>query len=183
LTRIFFAVGEDIIAIALEWVNFLLKEKLYSLDAPVFPRNRIGYDNNQGFVCTGIAPLLLSDHKPDTLVRYGMQECITTEKFKAWSQNLGNASTTITTFNSYGGLDTHKQVELTPELGAGNQKENKLVLILEVLKEKESYDGSIMQSSEQRTPVFKQQHPHQTRFPQQKIRQLLPSQPALHLLQ
>jgi integrase len=53
----FFAVGEDITEIVIEWVSFLLKDQLYSLGAPVFPRNKMGHDNNQGFVCTGVEPL------------------------------------------------------------------------------------------------------------------------------
>ena len=72
----FFEVGEDITAIVAEWVNFLLKDQLYSLDAPVFPRNKMGFDSNQGFVCTGIDSLLLSDHKPDTrYIQASIQEC------------------------------------------------------------------------------------------------------------
>jgi integrase len=154
----FFEVGEDITAIVVEWVNFLLKDQLYSLNAPVFPRNKMGHDSNQGFVCKGIEPLHWKTTSPiraifkkafknaglpyftphtfrNTLAIHGEQVCITAEHFKAWSQNLGHANTLVT-FNSYGTIGTHRQGELIRGLGAAKPQENKLDLIFEALKEK-----------------------------------------------
>lgn len=135
----FFEIDEDITEIVLEWVNFLLKDQLYSLNAPVFPRNKMGHDDNQNFVCKGIEPLHWQTTSPireifkqaftnanlpyfsphtfrSTLVRYGQQVCITPEHFKAWSQNLGHESP-LTTFTSYGTIDTYRQGELIRGLG------------------------------------------------------------------
>jgi integrase/recombinase XerD len=135
----FFEIGEDITTIVVEWVNFLLKDQLYSLDAPVFPRNKMGHDSNHSFVCTGIEPLHWQTTSPiraifkqafcnaglpyftphtfrNTLVRYGQQVCSTPEHFKAWSQNLGHESPLVT-FTSYGTIDTYRQGELIRGLG------------------------------------------------------------------
>jgi integrase/recombinase XerD len=142
----FFPVDENITAIVTEWANTLLKEQLYSLDAPIFPRNKMGHDSNQGFVCTGIEPLHWQTTSPiraifkqaflnaglryftphtfrNTLVRYGQQVCKTPEDYKAWSQNLGHESP-LTTFISYGTLDTYRQGEVIRKIGAPTKEKS-----------------------------------------------------------
>ena len=68
----------------------------------------------------------------NTLVRYGMQACITTEEFKAWSQNLAHKNL-LTTFTSYDTIDTHRQGELIRGIEVANQQEDKLGLIIKAL--------------------------------------------------
>jgi integrase len=136
----FFPIGDDITGVVTDWVNTLLKEQLYSLNDPVFPRNKIGHDSNQGFVCTGLEPLHWKTTTPireifkqafhnaglpyftphtfrNTLVLHGQQVCKTPEEYKAWSQNLGHESP-LTTFISYGKLDTYRQGEVMRKIGA-----------------------------------------------------------------
>jgi hypothetical protein len=50
------------------------------------------------------------------LARLGQQTCRTPEEFKAWSQNLGHDSP-MTTFASYGQVDTMRQAEIIRNLG------------------------------------------------------------------
>jgi integrase/recombinase XerD len=50
------------------------------------------------------------------LARLGQQTCHTPEEFKAWSQNLGHDSP-MTTFASYGQVDTMRQAEIIRNLG------------------------------------------------------------------
>ena len=52
----------------------------------------------------------------NTLVRLGQAVCQTPEAFKAWSQNLGHEKV-LTTFLSYGQVDTPRQGEIIRSLG------------------------------------------------------------------
>jgi integrase/recombinase XerD len=124
----------------------------------------MGYDSNQGFVCKGIEPLHWKTTSPiraifkeafynaslpyfsphtfrNTLVRYGQQVCSTPEHFKVWSQNLGHESP-LTTFTSYGTIDTHRQGELIRGLGEVKPQEDALKKMLEEIIQKEFYKAS-----------------------------------------
>ena len=67
-----------------------------------------------------------------TLVHLGEEKCTTPEEFKAWSQNLRHENT-LTTFNSYGYVDLHRQGDLIKGLGNKKLKENKLDAIYDHL--------------------------------------------------
>lgn len=137
----FFPVGDDIQAIALDWIRELRQEKLYSLTAPVFPRTLIGLDANQTFAVQGLEQECWSSATPirqifreafegaglpyfhphlfrTTLALLGQQVCKTPEQFKAWSQNLGHESP-LTTFSSYGKIDGYRQGEVMKSVGIG----------------------------------------------------------------
>lgn len=46
INTFFFPVGEDIKQIVVNWIDYLIKEKLYDLNAPLFPRTALKHDKN-----------------------------------------------------------------------------------------------------------------------------------------
>lgn len=134
----YFPVGDDIVQIVNDWIDFLYQEKLFNDNDPVFPRTKIIRDDNFEFRSAGIEPVhwqsanqirqifkeaFIStglDYFPPhsfriTLVRMGEQVCRTPEEFKAWSQNLGHEQV-LTTFTSYGQIEEFKQGEIIRNL-------------------------------------------------------------------
>lgn len=141
----FFPVGEDIKKIVIDWANYLIKEKLYGINDPLFPRTKIGLDKNHYFTSVGIEPVCwqsanqmrgifkeafenagLEYSAPHlfrkTLVRLGESLCKNPEEFKAWSQNLGHEHVS-TTFSSYGYVEEYRQGEIIKNL-LNNSKQN-----------------------------------------------------------
>ncbi len=130
----FFPIGDDIAQIVIDWVNYLVKDKLYGFDAPVFPRTRCTHDRMRSFMADGIEPVGWSTASPvrdifkaafpaaglpyynphsfrNTLVQLAEKYCHTPEQFKAWSQNLGHEHV-HTTFNSYGRIEPYRQGQI-----------------------------------------------------------------------
>lgn len=149
-------VGEDIQAVALDWIRELREEKLYGLNDPVFPRTKLGHDENQSFAVQGLEPVCWSNATPirkifreafegaglpyfnphlfrNTLAHIGQQICKAPEQMKAWSQNLGHENV-MTTFTSYGTLDPHRQGEVIRGLSEQEREEDRLNMILEKLE-------------------------------------------------
>ena len=133
-TTFFFQVGEYMVVIVTDWINYLKLEKLYGNDDPLFPMNEIGFNEQQQFASIGIKPEHWSTASPireifsksfklaglpyfnphsfrNTLVQLAQVSCKTPEGFKAWSQNLGHESV-LTTFYSYGEVSVTRQAEL-----------------------------------------------------------------------
>ena len=156
----FFPVGEDIKEIVKDWANYLIKEKLYGVNDPLFPRTKIGLDKNNCFTSVGIEPVCwqsanqmreifkeafknagLEYSSPHlfrkTLVRIGETLCKTPEEFKAWSQNLGHDHVS-TTFSSYGYVEEYRQGEIIKNLlnrpKQGEQTEQTAQRVIELLK-------------------------------------------------
>jgi len=140
INTFFFQVGDDIKQIFAEWVTYLMKEKLYGFNDPLFPQTRLEQDNNHSFKPVGLEPkhwntttpirgifrnafqrVGMSYYNPhrlrDTLVHLGEKICKTPEEFKAWSQNLGHEKTR-TTFDSYGNINPYRQGEIILKLKA-----------------------------------------------------------------
>lgn len=134
----FLPVGDEVKQIVVDWVHYLLKEKLYDANAPLFPRTALRHDVNNSFVGSELEPAhwatttpirqILKDafstaglpyYNPhsfrNTLTHLGEKICQTPEEFKAWSQNLGHESP-LTTFTSYGTLSSQRQGELIKTL-------------------------------------------------------------------
>lgn len=130
----FFPVGEDIKQIVIDWINYLLKERLFPLNAPLFPRTKVKLDENNTFTTAGVEPEHWSGanqvreifktafnraglpyYNPhsfrNTIVNLGEKLCQNPEQFKAWSQNLGHEHV-LTTFTSYGCVDVFRQGEI-----------------------------------------------------------------------
>lgn len=141
----FFPVGEPFLQIVKDWIGFLLKEKLWGLDDPLFPANKVAVVPGMGFQSVGLdrkpwttasamrgifkrrfADMELPYYHPHsfrrTVTRLGEQICRTPEEFKAWSQNTGHDDVT-TTFNSYGNIPQHRQAELIMRMRQSGERQ------------------------------------------------------------
>lgn len=119
-TTYFFPVGELPLSKIKAWIEYLIKELLFTPDDPLFPKTKIKNSINRKFEVTGLlrehwqtaSPIReifkqafqnagLPYYNPhsfrNTLVRLGENLCQTPEQFKAWSQNLGHEGV-LTTF-------------------------------------------------------------------------------------
>lgn len=133
-TTHFFPVGEENIAIVEAWVRYLIEEKLWGNDDPLFPATHIALGKNRLFEPCGLernhwktsAPIRtifreafqraeLPYFHPHsirhTLARLGQKLCRTPEEYKAWSQNLGHEKV-MTTFENYGTVQWERQGEI-----------------------------------------------------------------------
>lgn len=157
-TTYFFPVGDDVASIVADWVNYLLRDKLWSGDGPLFPATEVASNENQRFEVVGLSRKHWSNATPirnifrqafqeaglpyfnphsvrKTLARLGEQTCRTPEEFKAWSQNLGHEQV-LTTFTNYGAVRTDRQGDIIRGLGEG-QRSNAVdpALVLQQLAE------------------------------------------------
>jgi integrase/recombinase XerD len=152
----FFPVGDDIKKIVVDWIEYLIKDKLFCLNDPLFPRTKLSHDENSAFIASGITPVAwtsasqirqifkesfmaagLKYYSPhrfrDTLAALGEKQCKTPEQLKAWSQNFGH-SNVMTTIKSYGYMDVHKQGEVMGKIGKDSAiPDDKLQLIREIV--------------------------------------------------
>lgn len=140
----FFPVGEDVRKIVEDWVNFLLRDKLWGNDDPLFPSTKIeqgpdnafraaGLDRNHWSTATPIREIFreafnradLPYYNPhsfrNTLALLAQTICRTPEDLKAWSQNLGHESL-LTTLASYGSVSAQRQSEIIRNLAASDTK-------------------------------------------------------------
>jgi integrase len=138
-TTFFFPVGEEVAAVFVDWVEYLLKEKLWGGDDPLFPATAIATGKSQRFEVVGLDRKHWSNATPirtifrqafegagltyfnphslrKTLARLGEQTCPTPQEFKAWSQNLGHDQA-LTTFTSYGAVGADRQADIIRRLG------------------------------------------------------------------
>jgi integrase len=138
-TTWFFPVGDDLLQIVVSWVDYLRRDKLWSLDDPLFPATRILLGANRQFQASGLDRKHWSSAAPirgifkeafvaaglpyfnphsfrKTLAQLGERLCRTPEQFKAWSQNLGHEKV-LTTFCSYGNVSHERQREIIHALG------------------------------------------------------------------
>lgn len=142
-TTYFFPVGKDVRAIVAGWAEYLRREKLWSLDDPLFPATRVAVGTNRQFEVTGLDRRHWTNATPirkifkeafvraglpyfnphsfrKTLAQLGEQACRTPEEFKAWSQNLGHEQV-LTTFSSYGEVATTRQAEIIRKLALSKE--------------------------------------------------------------
>lgn len=134
----FFPVGDDIRQMAVDWVTYLTREKLFGFDDPLFPATLIEIGDNGLFRPAGLARKHWSNAGPiravfkaafqraglpyfnphsfrSTLAQLGQKKCPDIEAMKAWSQNLGHEEL-MTTFTSYGTLSRHQQADIMKSL-------------------------------------------------------------------
>jgi integrase len=153
----FFPVGDDVEKIVVDWVRFLVEEKRWGPDDPLFPRTMVAVGPSGRFEPSGLDRMPWSDAGPirevfrrafmgaglpyfnphrfrNTLVALGRDQCRTWAEMQAWAQNLGHESLT-TTFGSYGKVAPHEQAELVRNAGRGeSDKEEKLDRLLAMLE-------------------------------------------------
>jgi integrase len=142
-TTYFFPVGDEICAIVKYWIEYLIKQKLWGRDYPLFLSTRVECGNSRQFEVTGLDRKFWNNATPirkifrvaferaglpyynphsfrHLLVHYGQTLCQTPEEFKAWSQNLGHEQV-LTTFLSYGYVEPPRQEEIIRKLGICRQ--------------------------------------------------------------
>jgi len=142
----FFPVGDEVLAIVLDWVRFREQEALFGPDEPLFPSTQMGLGQDGGFVAVGLDRKPWSTATPvralfrraftaaglpyfsphslrKTLTRYGQQICKTPEEYKAWSQNLGHEDV-MTTFRSYGTVGADRQAEIIRGFTATSEQDS-----------------------------------------------------------
>lgn len=158
-TTYFFPVGDDVLQILVEWVDFLRRERLWGGDDPLFPATRVVVGPTRQFEAAGLErahwssatairkifkeafahaglPYFNPHSLRNTLVRLGQTKCQTPEQFKAWSQNLGHEQV-MTTFLNYGQVERPRQGEIIRELGAaqGPKPNEAQVMAREIMRE------------------------------------------------
>jgi integrase len=139
----FLPVGDGIRKIVADWVRFLLEEKLWGNEDPLFPATCIMVGQTKQFEVAGLERANWTSAQPirkifrdafegaglpyfhphslrKTLARLGEEVCSTPEEFKAWSQNLGHDKV-LTTFMSYGSVATDRQGEIINNLSKKKQ--------------------------------------------------------------
>lgn len=157
----FFPVGDDIETIVIAWFNYLMREKLFGPEDPLFPKTQVEHQPGVGFAAKGLAREHWSTASPirevfkaaferaglpyanphsfrNTLAQLGERTCRTPEEFKAWSQNLGHEQV-MTTFSSYGAVQPHRQAEIISDLRefqAGISDDQKLEYLVDQLAER-----------------------------------------------
>jgi integrase/recombinase XerD len=137
-TTVFFPVGDHVRQIVVDWVGYLMKDKLWGLDDPVFPATRVVVGAGRQFEASGLDRKHWSNTTPiraifreaftraglpyfnphsfrKTLAQLGEKLCRTPEEFKAWSQNLGHEKV-LTTFSSYGEVAAERQTDIIRRL-------------------------------------------------------------------
>jgi len=138
-TTSFFPVGDEVRTIVTQWVEYLRNGLLMGNDAPLFPKTKMSQGSDNSFQIAGLASehwssassirkifkeafsmAELPNFNPhsfrNTLAALGESLCQSPEEFKAWSQNLGHEGV-LTTFLSYGEVQSSRQVELIQQLG------------------------------------------------------------------
>jgi integrase len=137
-TTFFFPVGADTRQIVANWITYLRRDRKWGNDDPLFPATKMGLGPTSQFEAIGLEPRHWSNATPirsifrnafelaglpyfnphslrNLIVRLGQDRCRTPEDFKAWSQNLGHEAV-LTTFTSYGYVDTRRQGALVQAL-------------------------------------------------------------------
>jgi integrase len=141
-TTWFFPVGAEVEQIVVEWISFLTKELGFGPHDPLFPATKVAL-GDCGFMAAGLTrhhwknagairrifktafaqaglPYANPHSFRNTLTARGEALCGPPEEFKAWSQNLGHEHV-LTTFTSYGGVASDRQVEIFNRLRARSE--------------------------------------------------------------
>jgi len=139
-----------------EWLEFLIRERLWGGDDPLFPATQVEQGPDRQFRVSGLARKHWSNAGPiraifkafdaaglpgfnphsfrHALAMVGERTCKTPEEFKAWSQNLGHEQV-LTTFVSYGAMAPHRQAEIIKGLAVSRRKGENLQQLVEKLAE------------------------------------------------
>lgn len=147
-----------------EWYYYLVKEKLFPLDAPLFPRNKVEQsENSKSFTCNTFEPIFWETTTPmreifkERFERAGFdyysphcfrhtanhlvkKVCNSIEEFQAVSQNFGHKHMG-TTFSAYGKLPAYQVRDVISGLDFSGKKKKlnpkKLQKLLEMIEDDE----------------------------------------------
>ncbi len=143
-TTWFFPVGDDVLAIVVDWIAFLRAEKGFGPDDPLFPKSKVALGADLAFRAVGLDREPWANANPvraifkeacalaglpyfnphsirNTLVQLAYERKLDAEQFKAWSQNLGHENC-LTTFSSYGEISPARQAEIIRGLTSSTQE-------------------------------------------------------------
>lgn len=128
-----------------DWYNYLIKEKLFSLDAPLFPRNKVEQaENSKSFTCNTFEPEFWKTTTPIREIfkqrfeeanleyysphcfrhaanRLVKKACNSIEDFQAISQNFGHKHMG-TTFSAYGKIPAYQVRDVIQNLDFSGKK-------------------------------------------------------------
>ena len=134
ITTFFFPVGPEIIEIVRDWVRFLVEEKHWGNDDPLFPATKVALGESRQFEPCGLhqkhwsntqairrifreafeaarLPYFSPHSLRSTLAQFGLARCGSPEGLKALSQNLGHEQV-LTTLMNYGRVAEDRQGEI-----------------------------------------------------------------------
>lgn len=134
----FYPVGDDIVAIVQRWERFLVTEKLFGPDEPLFPKTLVAPNAQRSFTVLGVGrehwsdaaavrkifrsafervglPYVVPHSVRHTLTQLSYKLQLNPEQFKVWSQNMGHDKP-LTTLNSYGQVSIERQAEIMVSL-------------------------------------------------------------------
>jgi integrase len=156
----FVPLHDEIEAAVVDWVRFLVEEKQWSMDAPLFPATKNEPGPTGLFEPTGLTrkhwgstgpiraifraaferagvPYFNPHSFRNTLVAFSSEKDLTWQEMQAVAQNLGHKSLT-TTFGSYGQIPAHQQGDLVRNMGkrreARGSEMHKMIAILEDIR-------------------------------------------------
>ena len=155
-TTFFLPVGDYVHAIVAQWVKYLLTEKLWGPDDPLFPATQVALGQTHQFEACGLARRHWTNAGPiraifreaferagtpyanphsfrATLAGLGEKLCKSPEEFKAWSQNLGHEGV-LTTFTSYGEVSRERQARIISSLNNPEERDSDLPGVEKVLE-------------------------------------------------
>ena len=139
ISTYFFPVSDEALKVVAAWIIELRADLLWGADDPVFPATLIAPGEDALFRASGLVRRHWRNADPvrrifkmaferaglqyfnphsfrHALARIGQERCRSPEEMKAWSQNLGHEQV-MTTFASYGRIETHRQGEIIKSLG------------------------------------------------------------------
>lgn len=143
-----FAVDKELIGYVVDWYHFLVNEKKFGIEDPLFPMTELGLvaEDHHAFEAKGISRSFWADagqmrkifkqrsqqtsvpyfspHKFRHFIINEVKKHITSmEQLKAISQNLGHENI-ATTFHGYGAIDTHRVSEIVREIDFSGLPQN-----------------------------------------------------------
>lgn len=156
-----FPVGDDILKIFLDWLDYLERDLLFRPSDPLFPAtskiaaikgdHRLTKEHWQTVepvrticrkACERAGVPYFSPHTVRrTLAVLGERMCGTAEEMKAWSQNLGHLEI-LTTMMSYGGLTDRRQAQIITQIEVGSHDDTTRGLVAFLKSKGFKTDGS-----------------------------------------
>jgi integrase len=149
----FVPIGGVALDVVREWVTFLMKEKLFGYDDPVFPSTLVAPNDAREFAAIVLSRSHWSNADPvraifksacaaagheyfhphsvrHSLTQLAFRLCSTPAEFKAFSQNIGH-NDPMTTATSYGDISEARQAELIRKLGRPKEDDSISKALLE----------------------------------------------------